>query len=625
MFSQTISFAEATRVAILNDLSMRSLRPVRFLLPALSAALVPLFALPLFAQQPAASANLVNNGGFERFLATDDIWDGVDGDGYLAGARWRLPALAETGLQTLAMPVAVKLVDMNGDNLPDLVTADPIGYYRIYFNSGTATDPKFTVGEIVPVFLWSPTKWGTNRGWNVNDERNNFRRGPNIDVADWTGRGSKDLIVGLYSGEVVIIPNSGSASTPAFQQPRQIETQLVATTSSGRTWGNLFSPIATDWNGDRQIDLLLGEGSYSANAVHVLLNSGSASAPKFTDEGRYYLAYGMGREHLHPALADLNGDGNRDLVVTDRLGEVSLYLNKSSTWKPGDQLEFTSVVSLGGSSSQQNMMSLDAGDFNGDGKIDLVMGKTNGRIAVALNNGTPQEPKFSAATEIKGTDIYKRDLKRPSGWDISTGESSGNSWAVVTAVDAATDPNAAPPEGKFALKAFYRKPLNKVIAPGIVEFPALHGDAMDRYDFKRNARDIEFESGTRTMAFVRSLPALKVGTSYQLTFKFKGNGVRNATYVVGYQGYAKLAPDKVTERGRGVSVQRFEKREEQKETGRFTPGPTWSDSTKTFSVNFKARELKDLKTVGDCKLFINFELTGWDSVLYLDDVRLVAK
>lgn len=589
-------------------------------------ALAVMLPMPLSAQRSAEPANLVVNGSFEKSVIRDDIWDGVDGDGYLAAGSFRVSALAEKGIQEISMPVSVRLADMNGDNLLDLVAADPIGYFRIYFNSGTPTQPKFTVGEILPLFLWRPNNWGHRiRHADPIDERNEMRRVPKIDLADWTGRGMKDLIVGFYSGEVAIIPNSGSAGSPAFNQPRKLETQLIKTSTSGKAWGNLFCPVAIDWNGDKQIDLLLGEGSYSANSVHLLLNSGSSSAPIFNDDGRFYLAYGMGREHLHPALVDLNGDGNRDLVMGDRLGEISLYLNKSGAWKPGDQLEFTSVVSLGGSSSQKSPISLDAGDYNGDGKVDLVFGKTNGRIAVALNTGTPQEPKFSPASEIKGTDVYKRDVKAPSGWDIAAGENTGNAWITVTAVDAATDPNAVPPQGKFALKAFYRKPVNTVVAPGIVEYPAIRSDATERFFHNRNVRDVEFETATRNVTLARKLPDLQVGTSYQLTFKHKGNGVRNASYLVGYSGHVKLAPSKVTAKGRGVAVQEFETREDIQETGTFSPGNSWGETTKTFTVNFKKRELKPLKTGGQCTVFINFELSDWDSSFYLDDVKLVAK
>src|SRR5207244_1734575 len=104
-----------------------------------------------------------------------------------------------------------------------------------------------------------------------------------------------------------------------------------------KPWGNLFAPCVVDWNKDGRPDLLIGEGSYSANAVFVLLNQSSASEPKFTDEHRHYLCYGDGREQLAPTVADINGDGEPDVLVGDRLGTVGIYLNPGK-WKPGTEL-----------------------------------------------------------------------------------------------------------------------------------------------------------------------------------------------------------------------------------------------------------------------------------------------
>ncbi len=41
---------------------------------------------------------------------------------------------------------------MGADKLPDLITADPAGFLRAHINSGTPTEPKFTYGEIIPLF-----------------------------------------------------------------------------------------------------------------------------------------------------------------------------------------------------------------------------------------------------------------------------------------------------------------------------------------------------------------------------------------------------------------------------------------------------------------------------------------
>ena len=108
----------------------------------------------LAASVAGAQQNLVVNGDFQKFTPTDNLWDGVDGAGFLAGFRRGTYATTESGkVGGLEMPISVSLkVDINGDGLPDLITADPAGVLRAYINSGTKTEPKSTYGEGDPNF-----------------------------------------------------------------------------------------------------------------------------------------------------------------------------------------------------------------------------------------------------------------------------------------------------------------------------------------------------------------------------------------------------------------------------------------------------------------------------------------
>jgi uncharacterized protein (TIGR03437 family) len=85
---------------------------------------------------------------------------------------------------------------------------------------------------------------------------------------------------------------------------------------------------------------------------------------------------------VHPAIADFNGDGNLDLAVptyglditTASAGWYLLLGKGNGTFQSATQLPFTGAISL----------SLAAGDFNGDGKPDLVV------VASSMNNlGSP--------------------------------------------------------------------------------------------------------------------------------------------------------------------------------------------------------------------------------------------
>lgn len=602
--------------------------------PRVFSALVAVWLAPaaflpgrLLADDP---ANLIINGGFERFSTRENLWDGVDSDGYLAGERRSSNALTESGsVSDLPMPLSVNFADINGDGLPDLVTVDPAGFFRAYINSGTKTEPKFTHAEMIPLFLSRHNRAGA-QPWDGDREA---RFALKANLHDWGRRGVLDLTVADYAGDVFFLPNSGTPSAPEWRQPRTVEELELKTSKGGEKWGNLFAPAAWDFDKDGRTDLLLGEGSYSANAVHLLLNKGAGSRPDFSGEGsRSYLVYGDGREQLTPAVADFNGDGQPDVVVGDRKGTVGLYLNPGG-WKPGTELPLTSMLSFGSVRSLGGCISLSAGDWNGDGLVDLVIGKTNGRIAVALNTGTKEQPKFDPPFEVKGQDLWGRTTQElPNTWGLDTGSTRGNLYGYVTTVDATRDPQAAPPEGTRCLKAGYYPSPNKVFKIPSLDIPP--NEAVSEFfdvpygtTHVRDAVQLAHRAGTHTFV-LEAFPKtqLKVGASYLISFKVKGSGVRDARYSMAYRGHIENAPAKI-ERGErnSAKITRDETYEKQLETGTFSPGAQWTAVTKTFQCQFKDPNLKKLDLTTSSAFEIRFTLPTPESVIYIDDVQIVPK
>lgn len=626
------------------------LRRMKFPRPAALLLLTPAIALSQ-APPPAGPKDAIRNGGFERTLQAPNLWSGVDKDGFLAGFRGFLPVLNASGsVAETPMPVGVAVGDLNGDGLPDIVSSDPLGFVRIYFNSGSKAQPKFTRGELSLPWLasgegdppWVPPMLGGEQevgGWNQKWAKR--RQGVRVSLADLTGSGKLDLVAGNYFGDIFVVRNTGSAQVPQFPQPPSVAKAVIPTMKDPvRRWGNVFAPVMHDWDGDNRPDLLVGEGSYSANNIHLFLNQGSAAAPVFNEEKRQPLALGEGRQQLTPALADVNGDGKMDIVVADREGRITAYV-RPAAWKFGDSISPSGFLSKSGGLTPEEGQALAlgsgihtiaTGDMNGDGLFDLVVGKSNGRIAWAANKGTKEAPKFEAATDLTGDKPVPAAWQLPSQWDVDAGASRGNFLAYANSVTAQDDPGAQPVEGTRALKFGYAVPPNPVLPAPRLDLPATR--QFDRRGEQENSNPLfrasaeQRGTGAPSSFFVLRQPLqLEIGKTYKLSFQAKGSKVANASYTVGWRGFKQLGEDRLVRGERGaVERQRNAIADGDQLSSDFRPSGNWSTVSKDFNIQFKKeRDLNKEKLTSEGILEISFELTGPDGFLYLDDLKLVPQ
>lgn len=577
---------------------------------------------------PAKPRNLIGNGGFESAFQRDNLWNGVDRSGFLSGNRGALPVLTTSGtIANTSMPLSVSVADMSNNGLLDIATMDVLGYLRIYFNTGTPKEPKFELGDLAGIFLSrvapkDPIAAGTNRNF--------LRQGGRIHATKMFGTGKVDLLIGNYAGEVLALLNSGSAQTPDFRQPTDVGRIAIPTSKDKTTmWGNVFAPTTWDWNGDGREDILLGEGSYSANNIHLLINTGGGARPAFDESNRHVIAFGDGLEQLTPAVVDYNGNGKPDLLVAERSGKIAVYLNKGETVRSGQpipELPFASFInstknaplSFGGIST------VATGDLNGDGLFDLVVGKSNGRVAVAFNKGTKQEPKFEAPVEIKGTPNTGA-MKLPSGWDVDYGLNRGNFLATVTVVKEDEDPNLLPAEGKSALKIGYGASHNKILPAPANYLPALDNFRLEKVSIGGSSEAILANAPARYFMLRQAGRfRLKVGASYTFSMKVRGRASEGKVGIA-YEGQKQLGEERVIKGERNsATVQRNIAREENEENMTFNPGPSWTEVKRDFRVSFKDRNLSDLTQTTGTALQISFTLPQGGE-LYIDDVSLVER
>ncbi|MEI8341110.1 MAG: FG-GAP-like repeat-containing protein [Verrucomicrobiota bacterium] len=625
--------------------------------------LTAVLSVGVYAAPAPAGNNIIPNGDFHGDIITkDNLWDGVDSSGYLRG-NLNDPTATDAQIRLLqysgavgdsVLPVSVAVADLNGDGLPDLIASNSWGYVFVFFNSGTPTEPKFTNSEFFPLSLFRGF-YTNNQGIDTHKSEI-WRLGPRISLYDWNHTGRFDLAAGNYRGELLFFPNTGSKTAPDFLQPKSLD--MVNMLSIKKPWGNLFAPLAYDFDRDGKTDIAVGEASYSANSIHLFLNRGTNTQPRFDENANCIVAYGDGREQLVPTLADYNGDGFMDILVADREGHVSVYLNPGKGWKPGVEYKFSNFINFASSDRLYGALAISTGDLNGDGLFDLIIGKTNGRIALAVNKGTKEQPKFDSPVDLKGTDIWASNIKLPTtpldanpnvgpnqghyktGWFFDTGFYRGNPYGYFSVITNQDDPAAAIPADRHALKAAYFPAQNKVFKTSVPIFPGADKGFLDLAKpgaFFGNSRTHWAAQGPRhstflspsnqfTMRYILVENEIKPGKSYHLSFNIKGNNVTDGIWKLAFHGRTK-SEEKQTHGDRGSVQKEYVdlKTEQRIDEGTFTASPNWTTVNKTIQVRFKEADLRKPDRLDAIMAVFELQanLKPGNGVLYLDDVQLV--
>ena len=345
------------------------------------------------------------------------------------------PFAPETGIHAGS---TVLTFDLDADGDKEIALGD-ISFTKIVvgYNGGTADtawitsqDPNFT-------------------SYDVSVDLPSFPAAFYLDV---NNDGAKDLLAApnrenssINYENIWFYENMGTTDMPVFDL--QMNDFLVRDMLD---FGTGTSPVFFDHNADGLMDLVVGTygyyqpgGNYKSSIL-LYENIGTMTDPEFKliDINYTNLPDSNNLRAFDIAFGDLDGDGDKDMVLGEEFGKLFYYENLDN----GNGIaNFQDLDTLDGDEGDGEVGQIDIGqhstpalvDMNQDGLLDLVIGEKNGNLNYWENTGTANAPFFLKTDDFFGG-IDCREFGYPEGFcDVAikqiegeyvlfTGSESGN-------------------------------------------------------------------------------------------------------------------------------------------------------------------------------------------------------
>ncbi len=283
----------------------------------------------------------------------------------LAGLAIAQPVTAQSFAKPVKNPFGIQIhdslsapafADLDHDGDMDMLVGGSYGHLYYYQNTGAASQPAFAPPVDNPFGL--DTLIRDSLAYVVFPA-----------FADLDGDGDMDLLLGKSDGSFEYFQNKGDASNPSFAPPVANPFGLVPLQSTDTNESVFAAPAFADLDGDGDLDLLVG--AYYGKFEY-FENTGTKTNPQFAAPVEnpfqlvpaYYFAF--------PAFADVDNDGDMDMLVGEYYGNLEYYQNTGTKTQPA----FASPVKdpFGLDSIPSIVVFPAFADLDGDGDMDLMVG-----------------------------------------------------------------------------------------------------------------------------------------------------------------------------------------------------------------------------------------------------------
>ena len=308
-------------------------------------------------------------------------------------------------------------IDADQDGVRDLMIA-PNATFEIdgrfgswfYRNAGTASLPEWTL--MTKAFL--------------QEGMIDLGRGAYPAFTDFDGDGDMDMVVAnkeRYIGPgntpalLARFRNVGTPTSPAFEQ---LDTNWLALPDYG------LESVALafgDTDGDGDDDLILGDELGNLHRWENTAETGAEMAlvlaePSMPDASGTAIDVG---QFATPCLYDLDDDGDLDLLVGEKNGNLNLFENTGSASAP----IYTSVTASTGQVLADNLLGINGfavpAIWPTDSGLNLVIGNELGRLQLYSLPDAPMEEPESEWTEVTAQwlDLYEGEFAAPALADLN--------------------------------------------------------------------------------------------------------------------------------------------------------------------------------------------------------------
>lgn len=311
-----------------------------------------------------------------------------------------------------------RAADLNNDGLIDLIVSTG-SRIVIYPNVGTPTEPIFDINQ-QPI----RAAWG------------NAKAKINHQVLDWNHDGWPDLVNGY-----TIRLNAGIGKPYFWNRTASLLPPGMRIDHRAELGDGHFYPYLHDLDHDGQIDVLFGDWfghvwfhrNQSTSQENLFDNEGQKLqtvdgaaikvGPISGDTENNFQALQGARTTL--IAGDYNDDGLDDLVVGDTYGIIRYYENVGQPESP----RFAKAVTV---ADLKSRLHVEKGDWNRDGRLDIVASMSAHKIYVFLNEGSPGTARFGDGSQlkctIKGPIAMVADLNRDGDEDLLINGTQGTSF-----------------------------------------------------------------------------------------------------------------------------------------------------------------------------------------------------